>query len=78
MIKDLDELRKKKQSSPYTYFVMDTDTEPVFVYTDIVEPQLIGDSYVKCLRVIQFPSVTGHHIFTNIYYVPVEKRRLKP
>jgi hypothetical protein len=48
------------------------DTEAVFVYCNIIQPQLVGDSYVRCLRVIQFPSVKSHHIFDTIYYVPVE------
>lgn len=72
VIKDLDAIRAKKKSTP-SYYVVPNNTQPVFVYTDIVEPQLVGDSYVRCLRVVQFPAADGHHIFTDKYYVPVEK-----
>jgi hypothetical protein len=37
-----------------------------------VQPQLIGNWYVRCLRVIQFPALKSHHIFHAVYYVPVE------
>lgn len=47
--------------------------ELVFVYCDIIKPQLIGDAYVKCLRIIQFPEKTAYHNFQTIYYLPVEK-----
>lgn len=49
------------------------DTEPVYLYTDIIEPQLVGDSYVRSLRVIHFPNPQGQHYFVTPYYFPVEK-----
>ena len=33
--------------------------EPVYVYTDIVKPNLFGDSYVKLLTTLHSPSSTG-------------------
>ena len=56
----------------------DIDTiQPVFIYTDIIKPVLVGDTFVRRLRVIQFPSRTGHHIFDPPYYMPVEKTRIE-
>ena len=37
--------------------------EPVYVYTDIVKPNLVGDSYVRLLTTLHFPSTTGYHRF---------------
>jgi hypothetical protein len=45
---------------------------PMFVYCNLIEPQLVGNSYVRCLRIIRFPRLDGHHVFNNVYYVPVE------
>jgi hypothetical protein len=33
--------------------------EPVYVYTDIIKPNLVGDSYVRVLTTLRFPSFTG-------------------
>jgi len=33
--------------------------EPVYVYTDIIKPNLFGDSYVKLLTTLHFPSSKG-------------------
>jgi hypothetical protein len=54
-----------------------SDTEAVFVYCNIIQPQLIGNSYVRCLRVIQFPAPKSHYIFDTVYYVPVELNSLQ-
>ena len=35
---------------------------PVYVYTDIIEPNLVGDSYVKLLTTLHFPSSTRYQI----------------
>jgi len=37
--------------------------EPVYVYTDIIRPNLVGDSYVRLLTSLHFPSATGYHRF---------------
>jgi hypothetical protein len=49
-----------------------TDLRPIFVYCDLIEPQPVGDSLVRCLRVDTYPGPGGHHEFRNVYYVPVE------
>jgi hypothetical protein len=45
--------------------------EPVYVYTEIIKPNLVGDSYVRQLASLHFPSDTGYHKFdypfTNLW-----------
>ena len=50
-----------------------TTPEPVYVYTDIIKPNLVGDSYVKLLTTLHFPSSTGYHRFDFPLYRPVEQ-----
>ena len=47
--------------------------DPVYVYTDIIKPNLVGDSYVGLLTALHFPSNTGYHIFHYLLYKLVEK-----
>jgi hypothetical protein len=46
--------------------------EPIFVYTDNIKPNLVGDSYIRLLTSLHFPSPTGHHSFYYPIYRPVE------
>jgi len=46
--------------------------EPVFVYTDIIKPNLVGDSYVR-LTSLHVPSNTGYHRFDYPLYKPMEQ-----
>ena len=46
--------------------------ELVYVYTDI-KPNLVGDSYVRLLTTLHFPSVTGYHTFNHTLYRPIEQ-----
>jgi hypothetical protein len=48
------------------------------VYTDIIKPNLVGDSYVKRLTTLHFPSSTGYHRFDFPLYRPVEKSFIEP
>ena len=47
--------------------------ETIYVYTDIIKPNLVGDSYVRLLTTLQFPSSTGYHTFDYPLYRPVEQ-----
>jgi hypothetical protein len=38
-----------------------TTPGPVYVYTGIIKPNLVGDSYVKLLTALHFPFSTGYH-----------------
>ena len=40
-----------------------TQPEPVYIYTDIINPNLVGDNYVRLLTSLYFPSNTGYHRF---------------
>ena len=47
--------------------------EPVYVYTDIIKPNLVGDTYVRLPTALQFPSVKDYHRFDYPLYKPVEQ-----
>jgi hypothetical protein len=47
--------------------------EPVYVYTDIIKPNLDGDSYVGLMTPLHFPSSTGYHKLHYPLYKPVEQ-----
>ena len=42
--------------------------ESVYVYTDIIKANLVGDSYVQLLTLLQFSSKQGYHIFDYPLY----------
>jgi len=50
-----------------------TTPEPVYVYTGIIKPNLVGDFYVKLLTTLHFPSSTGYHRFDFPLYRLVEQ-----
>ena len=50
-----------------------TTQEAVYVYTDVIKPNLVGDSYVRLLTTLHFPSKTGYHRFDYPLYRPVEQ-----
>ena len=45
----------------------------ILVYCDLVTPQLVGREFGRVLRTIVTPSRTGQHLFSIIYYFPVER-----
>jgi hypothetical protein len=47
--------------------------EPIYVYTDVIKPNLVGDSYVRLPTPLHFPSSTGYHKFHYHLYKPVEQ-----
>jgi len=50
-----------------------TKPDLVNVYTDIMKPNLVGNSYVKRLTTLNFPSGTGYHKFDFPLYRHVEQ-----
>jgi len=42
------------------------------VYSELVTPQLVGSEVGRVLRTIIAPSHTGQHLFSTIYYIPVQ------
>jgi hypothetical protein len=63
------------RSSRVTVAVKDNSDlpEPVYIYTDIIKPNLVGGSYVRLLTTLHFPSTTGYHKFHYPLYKPVEQ-----
>jgi hypothetical protein len=47
-------------------------SEPVDVYRDIIKPILVGDSYVRLLASLHFPTDRGYRTFDYPFYKPVE------
>jgi len=47
--------------------------QSVYVYKDIIRPNLVGDSYVRLLTSLHFPSTTGYHRFKYPTYRSVEQ-----
>jgi hypothetical protein len=50
-----------------------TQPEPLYVYMDIIKPNLVGDTYVRLLTSLHFPSGKGYHRFDYPLYKPVEQ-----
>jgi hypothetical protein len=46
------------------------------IYCDLISPQFFGGQYVRVLRTFITPTAHCNYSFENVYYVPVEKRRL--
>jgi len=55
------------RSSTVKHFIIDyikfAHPEPVYIYTDIIKPNLVRDSYVRLLTSLHFPSAKGYHRF---------------
>jgi hypothetical protein len=47
--------------------------ETVYVYADIIRPNLAGDPYVRLQTSLHFPSATVYHRFNYPTYRPVEQ-----
>ena len=47
-----------------------------FNYCDLISPQFVGSSLVRCLRKYIYPSLECQHKFENVYYLPVEKQKI--
>ena len=48
---------------------------PVLLYCNLISPQFLGDSTVRCIRTFRlYPNAMCQHEFQNVQYVPVEQR----
>jgi len=47
------------------------------VYCDVISPQYVGKSLVRCLRTFIYPTIYGEHVYDCVYYLPVEKHTIK-
>ena len=50
-----------------------TQHEPLYVYTDMIKPDLVGDTYMRLLTPLHFPSDKGYHRFDYPLYKLVEQ-----
>jgi len=46
------------------------------IYCDLISPQFVGSSLVRCLRTYIYPSWERRGRYENVYYVPVEKQKI--
>jgi hypothetical protein len=67
-------------SSPLPEYLNTVDVTPcadhAMIYCNLISPQFVGDSTVRCLRTIPNNS-GGHHVLRNVQYVPVEQRQIQ-
>ena len=61
----------------YTHGVTVIGDDNILIYCDLISPQFVSCNLVRCLRTFICPSAYCQHVFTNIYYVPVEKRQFR-
>ena len=47
------------------------------IYCDLISPQYVGRALIRCMRTFIYPSLSGQHVFNNIYILPVENRTFK-
>jgi len=47
--------------------------QPVYVYTDIIKPNLVGYCYVRLLTSVHHPSAKGYNTFDYLLYKLVEQ-----
>ena len=67
--------RKKPTESPYVADL--TTVLTIYIYCDIVEPQIVGDTSAQLLKSIPAEGRFGDIIaktFTNIQYVPIRTK----
>jgi len=51
---------------------------PVLLYCNLITPQFLGDSPVRCLQTFRlYHNAICQHEFRNVQYVPVEQRRFQ-
>jgi hypothetical protein len=48
----------------------------IYVYTDIIKPQLVGDTLSRCIRILNI-NIGEYQTFNPIYYFPVEKNNIE-
>ena len=46
------------------------------IYFDLISPQFVCSSLIRCLRTYVYPSLEYQHKFENVYYLPVEKQKI--
>jgi hypothetical protein len=57
----------------YPIPLSETQLQPIFLYCDLIGPQMVGDTLARCLRTALYPYTDGYNIFDKVYYGPGEK-----
>jgi len=47
------------------------------IYCDLISPHYVCRALVRCIRTFIHPSLSGEHVFDDVYYLPVEKQTFK-
>jgi len=47
------------------------------IFCELISLQYVGRALVHCMRTFIYPSLSGQHVFDNVYYLPVENRTLR-
>jgi len=47
---------------------------PALIYSDLISPMFVAQSFDRCLRTFIYSTLSGEHIYKNVQYVPVEKQ----
>ena len=48
-----------------------------FIYCDLMSPQFVGSSLIRCLRTYVYPSPERQRgSFENVFYVPAKKQKM--
>ena len=71
---DKKELEMAKNTEAPLPVDLEAGFHAMYLYTDIVEPQLVGDSTVSLLKVVKCSGEFGDNVsvkFPNLQYVPV-------
>jgi len=56
----------------YTSPASGKELQPIFLYWNLIGPQLVGDMLRRCLCLVRYPSPKGHRVSYNLYYLSVE------
>ena len=47
-----------------------------FIYCDLISPQFVCSSVVRCLQTYVYPSSDRKRRFEKVYYVPAENQKI--
>lgn len=50
------------------------EAAPIYLYCDVIAPQLVSDTEARLLRVLPALMPSGNVVFASRYYIPVEKQ----
>src|SRR5678816_4110143 len=78
----LDKLVAKSITDDSLHFVCDPskmlhDPGVAYVYSDIVEPQYVGNTKAQLLRVIHFPKDGRVISFPSVHYIPLNNAQFR-